>query len=88
MTKQEIEEKVREYRKFKENIFSQFLDIDEKFYSPLQPSTYNLCDDIWKGNKGKWKYIPFMNILIGGELRETINRLNSWCSYLDNWSVK
>ncbi len=87
MTEQEIEEKVREYRKFKENIFSQFLDIEEQHNYSLSLSPYDLCREIYMGNKGNWKRVPFINYTIGGELREVINRLNSWCSYLNNWSI-
>jgi len=87
MTEEEIKEKVREYRNFKEKVFSQFLDMEEQYYSPLKLLSYDFCREICAGNKGKWNLSPFMNYTIGGELREIINRLNSWRGYLDNWSV-
>lgn len=73
-------------RKIFETAYLHFLE-EREIRKPMDgyPLSYNLCDSI---EDGEWKNgIPFINLMVSGELRETINLLNSWCRHLTSWAV-
>lgn len=62
-----------------------FLDEREFFEAPPEfPLSYDLCDLV---REKKWKCVPFIEIKISEELRETISQLNAWHYNLINLEI-
>jgi len=78
-----IEAKIE--KKKLQDAYLYFLDERESFKSPSEfPLSYNFCELI---KEKKWKSVPFIEIKISEELRETINLLNFWHYNLINWEI-
>ena len=72
-------------RKKLQDAYLYFLNEREFFQSPSEfPLSYDLCNLI---KEKKWKCVPFIEIKISEELRETINLLNSWRHNLINLEI-
>jgi hypothetical protein len=72
-------------RQFFENAYRRFWDFAGSRTNHYQLLSYELCDAI---EKVDW-HISFVDHMVSGELRETINLLNAWkrqLSFLDIWS--
>lgn len=68
-----------------ENAYRRFWDHLESQTPRYPPFSYDLCASV---GKVKW-HNPFVDFMVDGELRESINLLNAWIrklSYLEIWS--
>lgn len=72
-------------RRVYERAYSRFLDKLEVTSTPENfPLPYGLCEE---ARVLQWPQMQFANLIVSGELSETINQLNAWCEWLMHLAV-
>lgn len=72
-------------RKIYERAYAEFLDKLEVARTPENfPLPYALCEE---ARVLQWPQMQFANLIVSGELSETINQLNAWCEWLMHLAV-
>ena len=72
-------------RKIYERAYAHFLDKLEVAPTPENfPLPYALCEE---ARVLQWPQMQFANLIVSGELSETINQLNAWCEWLMHLAV-